>query len=85
MTWDGCLFLKEKGSSTYSFFNKIITGLAKVSFEGVLIKVYKGTRRNHNEKIQTNNYPDGHSFFPKTISAWNGLCSAEVPSFAEFK
>ena len=29
-------------------FYKIINGLAQVSFEGVLITAYKGTRRKHN-------------------------------------
>ena len=57
-------------------FYKIINGLAQVPFEGVLVEAYKGTRRKHNMKFRqightTSQY--GQSFFPKTISAWNGL------------
>ena len=69
-------------------FYKIINGLAQVPFEGVLVEVYKGTRRKHNMKFRqightTSQY--GQSFFPKTISAWNGLAFAEAPSFAVFR
>ena len=62
-------------------FYKIINGLAQVPFKvikGILVEVYKaqGTRRKHNMKFRqightTSQY--GQSFFPKTISAWNGL------------
>ena len=66
-------------------FYKIINGLAQVPFEGVLVEAYKGTRRKHNMKFRqighkTSQY--GQSFFPKTISAWNGLAFAEDPSLA---
>ena len=66
MCWDGRLS-KEPGHSTYSFFNKIINGLAQVPFEGVLVESYKGTRRKHNMKFRqightTSQY--GQSFFP---------------------
>ena len=49
--------------------------------------LYKGTRRKHNMKFRqightTHQY--GQSFFPKTISAWNGLAFAEAPSLAVF-
>ena len=69
-------------------FYKIITGLAQVPFEGVLVEAYKGTRRKHNIKFRrightTSQY--GQSFFPKTISAWNGLAFAEAPSLAVFR
>ena len=30
-------------------------------------------------------YYYGQSFFPKTISAWNGLAFAEAPSLAVFR
>ena len=33
-------------------FYKIITGLAQVPFEGVLVEAYKGTRRKHNMKFR---------------------------------
>ena len=57
-------------------------------FEGVLVEVYKGTRRKHSMKFRqightTSQY--GQSFFPKTISAWNGLAFSEAPSFAVFR
>ena len=57
-------------------------------FEGVLVEAYKGTRRKHNLKFRqightTSQY--GQSFFPKTISAWNGLAFAEAPSLAVFR
>ena len=68
-------------------FYKIINGLAQGPFEGVLVEVYKGTRRKHNMKCRqishtTSQY--GQSFFPKTISTWNGLAFAEAPSLAVF-
>ena len=66
-------------------FYKIINGLA---FAGVLVEAYKGTRRKHSIKFRqightTSQY--GQSFFPKTISAWNGLAFAEAPSLAVFR
>ena len=69
-------------------FYKIINGLAQVPFEGVLVDVYNGIRRKHNIKFRqightTSQY--GQSFFPKTISAWNGLSFAEAPSLAVFR
>ena len=69
-------------------FYKIINGLAQVPFEGVLVEAYKGTRRKHNMKFRqightTSQY--GQSFFPKTMSAWNGLAFAEAPSLAVFR
>ena len=69
-------------------FYKIINGLAQVSFEGVLVEAYKGTRRKHHMKLRhightTSQY--GQSFFPKTISAWNGLAFTEAPSLAVFR
>ena len=33
-------------------FYKINNGLAQVPFEGVLIEVYKGTKRKHNMKFR---------------------------------
>ena len=69
-------------------FYKIINGLAQVPFEGVLVEAYKRTRRKHNMKFRqightTSQY--GQSFFPKTISAWNGHAFAESPSLAVFR
>ena len=45
-------------------------------FESVLVEAYKGTRRKHNMKFRQIGHTTsqhGQSFFPKTISAWNGL------------
>ena len=69
-------------------FYKMINGLAQVLFEGVLVEAYKGTRRKRNNKFGqighiTSQY--GQSFFPKTISAWNGLVFTEAPSLAVFR
>ena len=59
-----------------------------VPFEDVLIEAYKGTRRKHNINFlhigySTSQY--GQSFFPQTISAWNGLVFAEAPSLVVFR
>ena len=69
-------------------FYKIINGMAQVPFESVLVEAYKGTRRKHSMKFRqightTSQY--AQSFFPKTISAWNGLAFAEAPSLAVFR
>ena len=69
-------------------FYKILNGLAQVSFEGILVEAYKGTRRKHNMKFRqightTSQY--GQSFYPKTIIAWNRLAFAETPSLAVFR
>ena len=83
-------FSKETGGSTHSV-KKIINGLAQVAFEGVLVEVYKGTtttRRKHNMKFRQIGHTIsqyGQSFFPKIISAWNGLAFAEAPSLAVFR
>ena len=64
-------------------FYKIINGLAQVPFKGVLIEAYKGTRRKHSMKFRQIGHTTsqcGQLFFPKTISAWNGLAFAEAPS-----
>ena len=69
-------------------FYKIINGLVHVPFECVLVEAYKGTRRKHNMKLiqighTTSQY--GQSFFPKSISAWNGIAFAEAPSLVVFR
>ena len=86
--WGGRLFLKGDRIARVILFYKIINGLAQVPFEGVLVEAYKGTRRKHNMKFRqightTSQY--GQSFFPKTISAWNGLAFAEALSLAVFR
>ena len=56
-------------------------------FEGVLVEAYKGTRRKHNMEfrlaIQLASMDS--LFFPKPISAWNGLAFAEALSLAVFR
>ena len=69
----GRLFLKgDRSPRLILCFFKIINGLARVPFEGVLVEAYKGTRRKHNIKFRqightTSQY--GQSFFPQTIRA----------------
>ena len=62
-------------------FYKIITGLAQVPFEGVLVEAYKGTRRKHNMKFRqightTSQY--GQSFFLKLLEHGTGLLSLKL-------
>ena len=69
-------------------FYKPINGLAQVPFEGVHVEAYKRTRRKHNMKFRqightTSQY--GQLYFPKTISAWNGLAFIEALSLAVFR
>ena len=76
---DTLVFLRQE--ARLILFYKFINGLAQVPFEGVLVKSYKGTRRKHSMKFRqightTSQY--GQSFFPKTISAWNGLLSLKL-------
>ena len=66
-------------------FHKIINGLAQVPFEGVLVEAYKVTRRKHSMKFRQIGHTTSQSFFPKTISAQNGLAFAEAPSLAVFR
>ena len=56
-------------------------------FDGVLIEAYKDNRREYNMKFRQIDHTTslyGHSFSPKTISAWTGLALAEAPSLAVF-
>ena len=69
-------------------FYKIINGLAQMPCEGILVEAYKSTKRKHKMKFRqlghtTSQY--GGSFFPKTISAWNGLAFPEAQSLAVFR
>ena len=62
-------------------FYKVINGLAQVPFEGVSkIRVLEENMKFRQIGHTTSQY--GQSFFPKTISAWNGLAFAEAPSLA---
>ena len=75
------LFLKGDRRLDLSCFTKLLTIRRRPC------RAYKGTRRKHMKFRQightTSQY--GQSFFPKTISAWNGLASAEAPSLAVFR
>ena len=80
MCWGGRLFLKGDRRLDSFCFTKLLKVWHKCPS-----KAYKGTRRKHNMKFRqightTSQY--GQSFFPKTISAWNGLAFAEAPSLA---
>ena len=85
MCWGG----QRRHEARLILFYKIINGLAQVPFEGILVEAYKGTRRKHNFKFRqightTSQY--GQSFFfPKSISACNGLAFAEATSLAVFR
>ena len=87
MCWGDASFSSRQEARLILFY-KIVTGLAQVPFEGALVEEYKGTRRKHNMEFRQNGYTTsqyGQSFFPKTISAWNGLAFAEAPSLAIFR
>ena len=66
-------------------FYKIINGLAQVPFESVLVEEYKGTRKKFLDRLAIQLANMDSRFFPKTISAWNGLAFAEAPSLAVFR
>ena len=85
MSWSGRLF--HKGDRRLDLFKiyKINNGLVQVPFESVLVEAYKGTRRKHNLKFRQISHTTSQyrqSYFPKTISAWNGLAFAIAPSLA---
>ena len=87
MCWGGRLFLKGGRRLDLFCFTKLLTVWHKCPSKASLSRAYKGTRRKHNMKFRqightTSQY--GQSFFPKTISAWNGLAFAEAPSLAVF-
>ena len=69
--------------------NKIIHGLAEVTFEGILIKVYMGIITKQKKTLRQIGHSTSsmihQSFSDKNISARNGLTFAEAPALAEFK
>ena len=80
-------FSQRRQEDRLILFYNIINDLAQVPFEGVLTEAYKDTRGKHKMKLRqifhtTSQY--GKPFFPKTISAWNGIAFAEAPSLAVF-
>ena len=79
--WGWTPLSQRRQEARLILFYKIINGLAQVPFEGVLVEAYNGTRRKHNMKFRQ----IGQSFFPNTISAWNGLPFAEAPSLVVFR
>ena len=81
-------FSQRRQEARLIHFYKIINGLAQVPFEGVLVEAYRGTRRKHNMKYRQIDHTTSQyrqSFFPKTISTWNGLAFAEAPSLTLFR
>ena len=66
---------KRRENARLILFYKIINNLAMVP-HSCLEKADGRTRKNHNLKFRHIGYnvdPYGQSFFPKCISAWNGL------------
>ena len=66
---------KRRENTRLILFYKIINSLAMVH-HSCLEKADGRTRKNHNLKFRHIGYnmdPYGQSFFPKCISAWNGL------------
>ena len=80
---------KSHGNSLLDFCGKPCLSFPQCFLYQIgIVEAYKGTRRKHNVKFRqightTSQY--GQSFFPKTISAWNGLAFAEAPSLAVFR
>ena len=85
MCWGRHLFLKGDRRLDLFCFTKLLTVLAQVPFEGVLVEAYKGTRRKHSMKFRQIGHTTSQSFPPKTINAWNRLAFAEAPSLAVFR
>ena len=80
---------KRRENACLILFHKIINNLAMVP-HSCLEKADGRTRKNHNLKFRHIGYnvdPYGQSFFPKCISAWNGLAQeiAEANTLDLFK
>ena len=80
---------KRRENARLILFYKIINNLAMVP-HSCLEKAEGRTRKNHNLKFRHIGYnvdPYGQSFFPKCISAWNGLAQeiAEANTLDLFK
>ena len=80
---------KKRENARLILFYKIINNLAMVP-HSCLEKADGRTRKNHNLKFRHIGYnvdPYGQSFFPKCISAWNGLAQeiAEANTLDLFK
>ena len=87
LTW--VPLLKRRENARLILFYKIINNLAMVP-HSCLEKADGRTRKNHNLKFRHIGYnvdPYGQSFFPKCISAWNGLAQeiAEANTLDLFK
>ena len=80
---------KRRENSRLILFHKIINNLAVVP-HSCLEKADVRTRKNHSQKFRHIGYnvdPYGQSFFPNSISAWNGLAKdiAEANTLDIFK
>ena len=87
LTW--VPLLKRRENARLILFYKIINNLAMVP-HSCLEKADGRTRKNHNLKFRHIGYnvdPYRQSFFPKCISAWNGLAQeiAEANTLDLFK
>ena len=72
---------KKRENACLILFYKIINNLAMETCDSCLEKADGRTRKKHNLKFRHIGYnvdPYGQSFFPKCISAWNGLAQEIV-------
>ena len=86
MCWGGRLFLKGDRRLDLFCFTKLLTVWHKCPSKASLsrrIRVLEENIKFRQIGHTTSQY--GQSFFPKTISAWNGLAFAEAPSLAIFR
>ena len=87
MCWGGHLFLKGDSRLDLFRFTKLLTVWHKCPSKTSLSRRII-TRIKHNMKFRQIGHTTiqyGQSFFPKTISVWNGLAFAEAPSLAVFR
>ena len=81
MCWAGRLFLKGDRRLDLFCFTKLLTVWHKCPSKASLSRRIRVLEEN--TTVLGSQY--GQSFFPKTITAWNGLAFAETPSLAVFR
>ena len=84
----GRLFLKEDMRLDLFCFTKLLTALHKCPTKAFLLRRMRVPEENTTCNLDRFGHTSsqyGQSFFPKTISAWNGLAFAEAPSLAAFR
>ena len=89
MCWGGHLFLKGDRRLDLFCFTKLLTVCHKCHSKASLSRRIRVLEENSTLNlgrlaIQLASM-DIQCFFPKTISAWNGLAFAEAPSLAVFR